>query len=309
MMNIKKRLFLTLATIFVLAVLSGCSSVPQPSTARPTPTVTPTPLPQPVPALDGQRTLKVEKMERTYLVHIPAGLNDQQLVALVFVFHGFQENGNFARTYSGLDSIASANGFVAVYPDGSGDAGSLSWNAGLCCGYAVQNKVDEPAFVRAIIADVQTMVKIDPRRVYAAGFSNGALLSYRLACEMSDTFAAIAPVAGVLTYQPCEPRQAVSVLHAYGTKDQVVPFDGGGSGLQFPSVRETLNKWKEVDGCDGDEKVEHNGIVTHTSYEGCKPGLAVELYAVDGIGHSWPSKYIVPLSQIIWDFFAAHPKP
>lgn len=300
MKNLKVDI-LSLLTVLLLAGLTACSPAP-----AITPTVTPLPIVAP---FDAQRTLTVNGLERAYFLHIPEGLDSQQSPALVFVFHGFQESGTYARSYTGFDRIADANGFIVVYPNGSGTSGSLSWNAGICCGYALLNEVDEPDFVRSIIADVETMVSVDSKRIYATGFSNGALLSYRLACEMSDTFAAVAPAGGVLTFSPCEPEQPVSLMHVHGMNDTVVPFEGGGSGIQFPPVQDSLATWIELDGCNGEGQERQEGVLTHTTYGSCEPGVSVELYAVDGIGHSWPSQYVVPISQMVWEFFAAHPKP
>lgn len=314
MKNLKINL-LTCAGILFLTGLAACGLAPATPTATPTasptavPTATATVPPAPIQPMDAQRKLKVGDLQRTYFLHIPAGLNDQQAVPLVFFFHGYQENGSYARIYTNLDQIANANGFIVVYPDGSGSAGSLSWNGSGCCGYALQNNVDEPAFVHAILADVETIARVDAKRTYAAGFSNGALLSYRLACTMSDTFAAVAPAGGVLMYAPCQPAQPVSLMHVHGMTDNVVPFDGGGSGIQFPPVKESLAAWTKLDGCSGAEQVEKNGILTHTTYGTCAPGVSVQLYTIDHIGHTWPSQYVAPISQIVWDFFAAHPKP
>ena len=95
--------------------------------------------------------------------------------------------------------------------------------------------------------------------------------------------------------------------------DNVVLFEGDGlnpvTGQPFPSVLEGITSWVKLDGFANSEKVEHNGIVTRTVYEQCTPGVAVEVYAFGVIGHSWPSHYAVPIPQIIWDFFTAHPKP
>lgn len=311
-MRIRKSNGLTLMAIFLLAGSAACGPVAAVPTA--TPDVHPgaiasaTATPIPILAVDAQRTLAVGDMARTYSLHVPAGLSLQRPVPLVFVFHGFQENGSMARLYTGLDSIANDNGFVVVYPDGSG-SGALSWNASGCCGEALLNNVDEPAFVRSIIADVQTVVSVDPKRTYASGFSNGALLSYRLACTMSDTFAAVAPVGGVLMYAPCQPQQTVSLVDVHGMSDLVVPFEGGGSGLQFPPVGESLATWAKLDNCVGQERTEKDGILTHITYGTCAPGVSVQLYKVDGVGHGWPPQEVAPISEIVWDFFAAHPKP
>ena len=271
-MNNIKIGFLVVASFSLLTIAAACGSIAP--TATLIPTMAPTEIPKvAIQPVDIVQTLTVQGMERTYFLHIPSGLNNQQAVPLVFVFHGLQESSAFARIYSGLDQIANVNGFVVVYPEGSGDSSARSWNAGGCCGYAKQNNVDDSAFIRAIIEDVGTIIKIDPKRVYAAGFSNGALLSYRLACEMSDTFAAVAPVAGVLVHSPCEPAQPVSLIDVHGMTDTVVPFDGGGfnpgTGQPFPPVQDSVATWIKLDGCTGAEKMEHNGIVTRTVYGVC----------------------------------------
>ena len=305
-----KNLRITLFVFMTIFLLAACAPAPTP-TPVPTNTAIPptsTPIPTVAP-LDIQRTLTIGDMERSYFIHIPEGLTSQDALPLVFVFHGYQESDTSARNYTGFDQIADANSFIVVYPNGSGSSSTRSWNGSGCCGYALQNEVDEPAFVRAILADVETLLSVDAKRIYATGFSNGALLSYRLACEMSDTFAAVAPAGGVLMYEPCAPQQPVSLMHVHGMQDSVVPFEGGGSGIQFPPVEESLNAWTTLDGCSGEEQTEQDGILTHTTYGVCEPGISVELYAIDGIGHSWPSQYVLPISQTIWEFFAAHPKP
>lgn len=296
--------FAAWTAILVLTSAAPCSpATPAAPTAVPAPTVEPG---------DSQRTLTVNGLERTYLLHLPPGLTREQRVPLVFVFHGFQESASYARAYTGFDEIADANGFIVVYPEGSGAASGQSWNGGACCGYAIANDVDETAFVNTILADVGTLAGIDAQRVYAAGFSNGALLSYRLACEMSGTFAAVAPVGGVLVFEPCRPQEPVSVMHVHGLNDQTVPFEGGGrnpgTGEPFPPVQESIAAWVKLDACLDSPQVEQAEIITHTTYSGCAPGAAVELYALDGMGHSWPSRYVAPISETIWAFFAAHPK-
>jgi len=300
----------------VLIGLAACGKVALAPTATSTAFPTNTPAPTATATLaatlqpdDSQRTLTVNGLERTYLLHIPSGINAGQSVPLVFVFHGYSENATYIQQMSGFNDIADKGGFFVVYPSGK----DLSWNAGGCCGSGMTENIDEAAFIRQIISDLGTVAKIDPKRTYATGFSNGALLSYRLACEMSDTFAAVAPVAGALITDPCQPGQSVSVIHFHGLNDPVVPYPGGGTvdgtGQPFPPTEQSIAAWAQIDGCAESPTVEQTAIFTHTAYTSCKNGTAVELYAVKGIGHIWPSQYIVPDSQLIWDFFAAHPKP
>jgi polyhydroxybutyrate depolymerase len=297
------------AAFFMLASALACDV-----TSSATPTEKPTPLQMvAIQPMDALRTVTVDGRERTYFLHIPPGLNNRQSVALVFVFHGFSGNANSIRTFSGFDAISNANGFIVAYPNGTGRSDALSWNAGTCCGYANENVVDEPAFVRKMLADVETIVGLDSKRIYATGFSNGAFMAYALACEMSDTFAAVAPVAGVLLDDPCQPQQPVSLMHIHGLADTVVPFEQGSvnanTGQKFSAVRESLASWAKIDGCAGPGEKIKTGLLTHIPYGPCAPGIDVELDTIDGQGHAWPSPYVVPVSQMIWDFFDAHAKP
>lgn len=311
-MKIRKfDLPLRIATLLVLAGLVACNSTSPTSTPKPAVTSTLVP-PATVQALDALRTVTVGDLKRTYLLHIPPGLNNRQAVPLVFVFHGFTGNANEFRSATGFDAISNANGFIAVYPNGTGASNALSWNAGSCCGYADQNGINEPAFVRAILADVETLASVDNKRIYATGHSNGGFLAYALACEMSDTFAAVAPVAGLLLYYPCQPKQPVSLMHIHGLADTVVPFQQSRldytTGQAFSPVKDSVTAWAKLDKCADAGPAEKNGILSHTPYTACPPGIAVELDTLDGVEHVWPSPFI-PVSQMIWDFFAAHPKP
>ncbi len=262
---------------------------------------------------DSERTISVNGLERTYLLHVPAGLSNQKPVPLVFLFHGLSESASLMSIMTDFNSVSDSKGFLAVYPNGTGSSGSLSWNAGGCCGYALENNVDDRAFVRQMIADLGAIFPIDAKRIYATGFSNGGLLSYRLACEMSDIFAAIAPVAGARFINPCEPAQQISVIAVHGRLDNLVPYAGGGvipgSGQPFPSVEESLASFIKLDGCTASPRVTKDGIVTHTVYPDCRGGAGIEIYLVDGNGHAWPPSSLFPASSVIWDFFSAHPKP
>ena len=170
--------------------------------------------------------------------------------------------------------------------------------------------MDDTAFVHQMLTDLGTTFNIDPKRIYASGFSNGAEFAYRLACEMSGTFAAVAPVAGILGFSPCQLQQPISILHVHGLADPTVAYKGGvdsASGTKIPSVEESIAAFVTLDGCPASPTVKVDSIVTHTVYAGCKNGTAVELYTIKTGGHTWQNDAI-PTNQIIWDFFASHPK-
>jgi polyhydroxybutyrate depolymerase len=258
-----------------------------------------------------ERTLTVMGQSRSYLLYVPPGLDTSRPMPVVFGFHGYTSDGARFRDVTGFNEIADKNGFLVVYPQGEGS--DHSWNAGSCCAGARAVSLDDVTFIRQIVLDLKTIANIDPKRIYATGHSNGAMFVYRLACEMSDTFAAIAPVAGPLFYSPCKPKQPVSVIHVHGLADPSVPYAGGPNpgypSMVFPSVDDSIVSWVKLDGCSGEAKVEQQGVVTHTAYTACQAGTAVELYAIDGLAHVWPQPDVWPASQKIWEFFAAHPKP
>jgi polyhydroxybutyrate depolymerase len=262
---------------------------------------------------DSQRPLTFSGVDRTYILHLPPGLTRDRDVPLVFVFHGYSQDASIIEQASGFNEVADKNGFIVVYPNGSGDSSALSWNAGGCCGFAMTNNINESDNVRQIIHDLDSVARVDPKRIYASGFSNGAMLTYRLACEMSEVFAAVAPVSGVLVSSPCQPAQPVSILDFHGLADDVIPYGGGSTlpvtGEPFPPVEQSLATWANLDGCANSPATDQNGLLTHTAYGACQNDAAVELYAVSGLGHSWPPEDVVQATQMIWDFFAAHPKP
>jgi polyhydroxybutyrate depolymerase len=251
-----------------------------------------------------------------------------QPVPLVLVFHGGTGNAKNAAQMTGFNTLADQHGFLVVYPNGTGrlsDDKLLTWNGGTCCGYAQQQNVDDVGFVRAIVASLQAQVRIDSRRIYATGLSNGAILSQRLACEAADLFAAVAPVAGTLNFSPCQPSRPVSIIEFHGTADQHILYDGGYgpkslTQVDFASVRDSINFWVSANGCQPQPVQTTSGDLQHETWSGCQSGTAVELYTILGGGHAWPGGQIgwpgadqptqsLSASQVIWDFFEAHPKP
>ncbi len=311
----KKQRVFSFCAIIVLVSIASCSQ-----TAGTTPVVTPqmtvtpqataTAIKATVEPLNTERTLIVDGQKRSYLLHIPSGLISGAETAVVFVFHGLNETSVSIQATTEMDAVADANGFVVAYPAGYGGA----WNA-TCCGGAVASNINDIGFIRQMIDDIGIIVPVDSKRIYATGFSNGALLTYRIACEMSDTFAAVAPVAGSLVTHPCEPQEAVSLIHMHGMQDDLVPYEGGPSpvvpDLVFLSVPESVATWAKLDGCNDLPDVKKEGLLIYTNYSNCKPGVGVELITSEVGTHGWPSKYVMtpPLSEIIWEFFSAHPKP
>jgi len=276
---------------------------------------------------DTTRVLTHDGLERSYIVHVPPGYDPARATPVVLVFHGGGGHAENARTMTGFDAVADAEGFIVVYPNGTGQRPDrlLTWNGGRCCGYALEQNVDDVGFVRALLADLGAIANIDARRIYATGMSNGAIMSYRLACELADVIAAIGPVAATQNLDACTPSRPAPVLHIHGDADKHAPYAGGVGaeslvGIPFEPVETTIEFWVRQNGCASTPQVTQNGSIRHTVYNGCQQNAAVELYTVVGGGHAWPGGQPgwkggdVPTtelhaSQVIWDFFAAHPHP
>ena len=143
---------------------------------------------------------------------------------LVIVLHGAIQGNASAERMSGMSALADKEKFVAVYPQGTSMMGNApTWNAGNCCGYAQQKNVDDIAFLRALIGKLEKDYSIDAKRIYVTGISNGGMMSFRVACEMADVVAAVAPVEGAQNVD-CKPSAPVSVIVFHGTADRLVPF-------------------------------------------------------------------------------------
>ena len=191
-----------------------------------------------------------------------------------------------------------AEHYLVVYPQGF----LTTWNAGNCCGPAMQQDVDDVAFVSQLLDQLATTFSIDSDRVYATGISNGAMLSHRLACELSDRIAAIAPVAGGMGIvdSECRPLHPVPVLEFHGTADPNYPFDGGVgggvSGTDFIGIPETIAGWVMRDGCadtpsdarQPDAVPDDGTTVWRQEYPGCADGARVVLDRIENGGHTWP---------------------
>jgi len=265
------------------------------------------------------KTLEFGGRTRTYLVHPPAGYDAKTPLALVLVLHGALQGAANVESLSGMSAKADKEKFLVVYPNGTSRSGLVpTWNAGACCGYAQTNKVDDVGFLRALIDKLEHDYNVDPKRIFATGISNGGMMSYRLACELADRIAAIAPVEGAQDID-CRPSGPVSVLVFHGTADLLVPYNGGTTPFQLGSKRtdtpvsSTVGFWVKQDGCSKTPKHEESNQLRVDTYTGCQGGAGVTLYTLEGGRHMWPGTRLsgndVPATDIMWSFFASHPKP
>ncbi len=252
---------------------------------------------------------------REYRIHVPAGYSPEKPTMLVLDFHGLFESKEDIEKISKMTAVSDAHGFIVVYPQGK----TSSWNAGACCGTSSSTGVDDVGFVGDLLDALEAEYCVDKKRVFSVGFSNGGMLSHRLACELSDRIAAIGPVAGTLAVDACSPSRPVPVIHFHGTSDFVVPFDGGGLG-GGKSVDDTIAGWVQRNGCKdaAPTSVYQNGDATCEEYQQCTDGASVRLCTISGGGHQWPGgesagavggklSTDISASEEMFSFFAAHP--
>jgi polyhydroxybutyrate depolymerase len=274
-------------------------------------------------------TLTAGGLTRSYRIHFPNGRVPAQPAPLVVVFHGGGGNAANAARMSAMDAKADREGFIAVYPNGTGPRAGilLTWNAWRCCGTALDNRVDDVGFVRALVDKVRREYSVDAKRIYATGLSNGGMMTYRVGCELSEVFAAIAPVAGALDTDDCRPASPVSLIVFHGTADGHVLFEGGVPRTAFDRHKRVDNPvsfaidfWARRNGCEREPSRSKQGHVIHEAYA-CAGGTGVELYAIEGQGHAWPGgekglrngnvdppTTEISATDLMWEFFRRHPK-
>ncbi len=203
---------------------------------------------------------------------------------------------------------------------------------------AHRENIDDVGFLSALIDSMIKDYNINPKRVYVTGISNGAIMSYRLACELSYKITAIAPVDGNIPYlllPACSPSRPVSVLAINNTDDPLVPFQGGEIYGRFHrlklgkvlSVDESIGFWVNRNMCSitpvvdevPDSDPRDGSTVTVKKYFNGIEGTEVILYAIDGGGHTWPGGFqYLPAgiigktcrdfdaNEVIWSFFKKH---
>jgi len=275
-----------------------------------------------------RQKLDVNGVTRSYVVRVPKDIASGSRLPLVFVLHGGGGNAANAEKMTGFTEKAKQEGFIVVYPEGSGRLrrGLFTWNAGHCCGFAMENKVDDAAFINALIDHLEKIYPIDDKRIYMTGMSNGGMATHRIGIELSDRIAAIAPVVGTVFGDERKPAYPVAALMINGLLDDNVPFNGGlGDGRGKNAWDGTPAKpaldqaafWADANGCEASPTRQETKTQTHYRYR-CPKGREVELIALTDNGHAWPGgekgtrrgdkpSESLDATDAIWSFFERHP--
>ena len=252
-------------------------------------------------------------------VIVPDDLPDGP-VPLVVVLHGYSGSADVQQQYFRFQAEAADRGVILAYPDGTPDRRDLQfWNATDACCNFFGSDVDDVAYLSAVVDHVRGLHAVDPKRIFLAGHSNGGFMSYRLACERADLFAAMVSLAGATYDDPadCSPSEPVSIAQVHGTVDEVIAYDGGDIiGNDYPSAATTAATWAGYNGCDtaiepGGENLDLEGQLagdetTVARFGGCPATGAVELWTIADGRHI--PQLTDGFADAVFDFFDAHPK-
>lgn len=306
MMSVVKLVFVVVAGVALLVLLTGCSrssggepsatatAAPEGTTDVPTPSAvateavaktTTTALSEGV----THGSLKFGGVERTFRAFVPRGLKSGSRVPLVVALHGGLGSGDQFALASRFERLAQDEGFVVVFPDGIG----ATWNGGGCCGQAARTNVDDVGFLAALIEQMEREAPVDPAKVFMTGHSNGAIMAFRFGCERGDLVKGIAPVAGSLEIPKCEAKTPTNLLAIHGDADQNHPINGGEgarsiAGVPFVSMEKTLALWTNAMGCGQSPQRSTSGALTTTDWKDCKGGTVARYIIIKGADHPWP---------------------
>lgn len=266
----------------------------------------------------------VDGISRTYILNLPPNYYESSGFPLVIAMHGGGGSASQFESTSKLTEKANAAGFMVVYPEGTGIINT--WNAGTCCGSAVTNSINDVKFISQLIDKLIAAHKINPKKVYATGHSNGGMMSYRLACELSTKIAAIAPNGSTMVVtQACNPARSVPILHMHSKLDQHVVYTGGYgngvSGVYCPPLDSVLNVWSLKNNCSTTaEVIVSNSNYTQKRWRNCANNVTVDYYLTNDGGHGWPGglpggpnsdipSTSINANDLLWSFFQQYQLP
>ena len=244
-------------------------------------------------------------MERDYYLHLPSNYNNKSLLPLIIFLHGGGQNIKKMARSSLLNTLADKEGFLVAYPLGV----KKHWNdgRGITYGGKSKNNVDDVAFIAKLIQKLKQTDKVNKNKIYVTGVSNGGMMTFRLGCELSHTLSAIAPAISNIPQnimRQCKPKSVLSVLLMNGTKDPIVPWQGGTVKLwkktmgQVVSTKESIDFWVKHNRCKKKPKITYlpnsnkrdKSTVILSTYGQCKNNSSVKLYTIEGGGHTLPGK-------------------
>tara|TARA_A100001037_G_scaffold245921_1_gene227504 strand:+ start:775 stop:1683 length:909 start_codon:yes stop_codon:yes gene_type:complete len=271
-----------------------------------------------------ERVIEHEGLERSFLIYVPTNIKEN--APLVVAIHGYTSSAKTLMGYSGINQVADKEGFLVAYPQGTKDSRDNNFfNVGY--EFHSDSKVNDVNFIREIVLNLTKDYKLNSKRVFATGMSNGGDMSYLLACTSSDLFTAVAPVAGVMmkdTLENCNPVKKIPIFEIHGTKDSISKFEGDmnnedkwGAYYDLPS---TIEFWVNKHALSEKETIqlenkntEDGTTITFERYWSDESQREVWFYIVNDGNHTWPgmtglfsrtANQDINSAEEIWKFFS-----
>lgn len=261
-----------------------------------------------------QNTIQYNGTTRTFNIYLPANYSTSQPCPIVLNLHGYGSSAYQQASLSNMNNVADTAGFIVVYPEGLPDGSGLrQWNSGYGTG------VDDVGFINLVLDFTAANYVVNQQKIYSTGLSNGGIMSNTLACELSGRIAAIAGVAGTMSwlqYSSCTNAASIPVMHIHGTSDLIVPYNGNTALL---GVTTLVNHWRARNNLTTNNTTTAYPNVNTT--DGCYAELIayetgsatpVHLIRVTNGGHTWPGSGFnlngnvnmdIDASVEIWNFF------
>ncbi len=245
-------------------------------------------------------------IERKYMLYVPEGTGEN--APLLFMLHGYAGSAKGFMENTGMNNLADQYGFAVVYPQGIRDpantTGGACWNSGL-----TDSGNDDVGYLTALAQYLQQTYGFSPSATFAAGFSNGAFMMYKLAVEAPDTFRAVASVSGMMSGGAWEQRPetaSIGILQISGTNDSVVPIDKDGVYGDAPAIGGVIDYWKNANGLDESEEVKLSDKATAYRYSSTNSDNLVWYVEIEEGDHSWPQQSTAGFNanDVILEFFS-----
>ncbi len=269
------------------------------------------------------KTIKIADDQRKYRLFLPAAYSANNAYPLVINFHGTNGHPDKQAELSEFEKLAEIENFIVVSPLAlfkRETDGPITWNVNLKKG------PDDVLFIRQLITSLKQQFSIEETRIFATGFSGGARMSSRLACDLSSIIAAIGPVAGIRYPKDCKPSRGVATITFHGKKDRVNHYYLRSDSPIYwnMGVEDAVSAWVENNQCQSTIQAHYSPSVEIIQYKNCARNADIDFYRSTEAGHTWPgspkaeklSEYglgktdvDLPGSYLIWQFFKQHPLP
>ena len=245
-----------------------------------------------------ENSIIVEDRKRYYNIRLPKDYKRESYYPIIYILHGAEGNGEIMEILSGFTYYADIKKYIIVYPYGTGKSEwkNLYWNADGCCGISLENKINDVEFIKLLHSYLLKKINIDKNLVFITGYSNGAMMGLKIACQIPNTFKGVASVSGtIFDLDNCSTENPISILFINGREDKIVRYDGNVGAppyLIFPknSISVIYDFFEKKNNCELDKIETSENIEIQKSK--CMYNNILKKVILNKDGHIWPGSHI-----------------